>query len=216
MRFAYLSRWIRLMVVIILVFSALSCTWSLIDFNQFTNPPTEVPGANPSTGPTATPVALAEITFTVSTPLALNPGESLAIGIVDEVTGLGLNPVLYAMTAVDAQHFTVKLPLGMNSVIKYRYYRQGTVPAIEDTAFGQPIRYRIYNVTGPGSTDDIIASWSDGMYSGATGKITGVVSDMATGRPIPNIMVTAGGLSTLSDSLGQFILNGLPSVCICT
>jgi hypothetical protein len=199
------------MAVIMLGLTSLSCTWSLIDFNQFTNPPTEVPGANPGTGPTATPVALAEITFTVSIPAALNSGESLAIGIVDEVTGLGLNPVLYAMTAVDAQHFTVKLPLGMNSVIKYRYYRQGTVPAIEDTAFGQPVRYRIYNVTGPGSTDDLIASWSDSAYSGATGRITGVVSDSATGRPIPNILVTAGGLNTLSDSLGQFILNGLPA-----
>jgi hypothetical protein len=196
--------------MLVLGLSSLACTWSLIDFGKIFNSATPTPGSNQATVATATPVALAEVDFTVIIPAALNPGESLAIGILDEVTGLGLNPTLYAMTTLDAQRFNVKLPLGLNSVVKYRYYRQGPVPAIEDTAFGQPVRYRIYDVTGPGNTEDRVTSWSDGAYSGSTGKITGTVLDGATGRPIPNIMMTAGGVSTLSDSLGQYILEGLP------
>lgn len=208
----YRSGRLRLIAALMLgLLTTVSCTWSLLDFNKASTPVTQEPGASPETGPSATPVALAEITFTTSVPMALNPGESLVIGILDEVTGLGLNPTLYAMTAMDAQRFSVKLPLGMNSVIKYRYYRQGANPAIEDTAFGQPVRYRIYHVSGPSSVDDQVASWSDSAFSGATGKITGIVSDASSGRAIANILLTAGGVSTLSDSLGEFILDGLPA-----
>ncbi len=210
MSLAWRSKWIPWMAALMLGLISLSCTWSLVDISQFTNPATQQPDAKSAPGPTSTPVALAEIIFNVSTPAALNPGESLVIGLVDEVTGLGLNPTMYAMTALDAQHFTVKLPLGMNSVIKYRYYRQGSVSIIEDTTFGQIVRYRLYDVTGPGSVEDIVASWSDSAFTGPTGKITGIVSDGSTGNAIPNILVTAGGVSTLTDSLGQYILDGLP------
>lgn len=213
MNFPYRLRWMPFLALALLGISSLACTLSLIDFGKMFGSPTATPGGpgtNPGAGPTATPVALAEITFNASIPMGLNPGESLAIGIVDEVTGLGLNPTLYAMTALDAQHFSIKLPLGMNSIIKYRYYRQGSVTSIEDTALGHPVRYRIYSVTGPGSVDDKVASWSDSTFSGPTGRITGIVTDEATGRPVPNILMTAGGESALSDSLGQFALDALP------
>jgi len=201
----------RLAAAMALALTSISCTWSLIDFGPLLTPPTAVPGATPAPGSiTATPVALAEITFNVSVPVALNPGESLVIGLLDEVTGLGLNPILYPMTAVDPQRFTIKLPLGLNSIMKYRYYRQGSIPALENTALGFPVRYRIYSVGGPGSVDDRVAAWSDGVYNGQTGKIIGSVLEETTGRPIPNILVTAGGVSTLTDSLGQYVLDGLP------
>ncbi|MEI6291741.1 MAG: carboxypeptidase regulatory-like domain-containing protein, partial [Chloroflexota bacterium] len=203
------SAWMRIASLIMLMSVSVSCTWSLADFNQNTNTstPTVIPGAVT----TLTPVALAEITFTTVIPAVLNPGESLTIGILDEVTGLGLNPVFYAMTAIDDLHFTVKLPFTMNSVIKYRYYRQGTVSAIEDDYSGKPVRYRLFQVTGPAGTDDIVSSWSDTEFSGGYGKIDGVVIDKVTNKPIPNIMVSAGGQNTLTDSLGQYIINGLPA-----
>ncbi len=212
MSITYRSRWKYLVIVFFLGYASLSCTWSLMDFNQLFGQPTSIPeSSTPSVVPTSVPVAMAEITFEVSLPTALNPGESLAIEILDEVTGLGLNPVMYAMNAVENNKFSVKLPIILNSIIKYRYYRQGAIPAIEDTALGTPVRYRIFNVTGPARVEDKVASWSDSLYSGSYGKITGIVSDQANGRPIPNIMVTAGGVSTLSDSLGQFTLDGLPA-----
>lgn len=204
----YQTRWMRILTALMLILVGLSCNLPLVVQRQ--GQATRIPGGTPGGGATATPAALAEITFNVFIPTSLNTGESLAIGLLDEVTGLGLNPVLYPMTELDGQQFTAKLPLGLNSVIKYRYYRQGAVPALEDSALGNPVRYRIYSVTGPGSVDDRVASWSDTSFSGSLGEINGVVLDAATGRPIPNILVTAVGVSTLSDSLGQYILGGLP------
>ena len=208
MNLPYRSHWMRMFAVFALALTSLSCTLSLVGLGQLV-PATPAAGVTP-VGPTATPVALAEITFNVDIPQPLNAGESLAIGLVDEVTGLALNPVLYPMAALDSQHFSAKLPLGLNSVIKYRYYRQGGVPAIEDTSLGASVRYRLYSVSGPGSVDDVVASWSDSSFRGPQGEISGVVLDGATGRPLSNILVTAGGVSTLSDSLGQYILDGLP------
>jgi len=208
MTHSFRSRWMQISAILMLMMTSFACTWSLIDVNPLVNPVTPAPGTN--TGATAIPVALAETTFTVSIPAPLAPGESLAIGILDEVTGLGLNPVLYPLTPIDPQRFTAKLPLELNSVIKYRYYRQGAVAAGEDTALGNAVRYRIYTVTGPGGTDDRVASWSDTGFSGPVGRISGAVLDTATGLPIPNILVEAGGVTTLTDSLGQYLLEALP------
>lgn len=197
--------WIRLGLLLILSLVTLSCTWSLIDFG-FPGGPTPIagPGENP------TPVALAEVTFTALLPAPLAPGESMVIGILDEVTGLGLNPTLYPMTQVNAQQYNIKLPLVLNSVIKYRYYRQGAFTALEDTAAGGMVRYRLYHVTGPGGSEDRIASWSDTPFTGQTGSLGGMVVDTKTGRPVANMLVNAGGISTLTDSLGQFLIHGLP------
>jgi hypothetical protein len=201
------ARWKQFAGLLMLALVSLSCTWSLIDFGQPANP---TPISSGSSGPTATPVALAETIFTVTLPAPLAGGESLTIGVLDEVTSLGLNPMFYAMTAVDPQTYTVKLPLIMNSVIKYRYYRQGGINALEDTALGTPVRYRLYHVTGPGATADHIASWTDTAFVGDMGGLSGAVMDATTARPVPNILVNAGGVSTWTDSLGQFSLNGLP------
>ena len=210
MNFIFRSDWKRLAAGLMLALASLSCTLSLVDFGNLSPGPTATPGGLPGNQLTATPVKLAEITFEVTIPVALNQGESLAIGLLDEVTGLALNPTLYAMNPVDGQRFSLTLPLVLNSVIKYRYYRQGGSPAVEDAALGQPVRYRLYNVNGPAIVSDQVASWSDGFFNGQLSRINGVVSDVASGSPIPNIMVSAAGVSTLSDSLGQFSLEGIP------
>ena len=44
----------------------------------------------------------------------------------------------------------------------------------------------------------------------STGSIQGVVTDSPTGQPIEGVLVTVNNLSTTSDSLGNYILNGIP------
>lgn len=196
--------WMRLGALLMLGLAMLACTWSLIDLG-FSNGPTPAPG-----NPNPTPVALAEATFTALLPAPLAPGETMLLGVLDEVTGLGLNPTLYPMTQVDAQRYSLKLPIVLNSVIKYRYYRQGSFTALEDTAAGNVVRYRLYHATGPGGSEDRVASWSDTPFSGQTGSLAGTVIDTKTGRPVTNMLVNAGGISTFTDSLGQFVLYDLP------
>jgi hypothetical protein len=199
-----LLRWMALLILVF-AFPSLACQFSLIDWSLF-DPATPVPGS----GPTATPTPLVEVTFRVTLPLPLGAGEKLYLAILDEVTGLAFNPLLYEMQPADAQTYTFKLPVPLGSVLKYRYLRQGSVIFQEDTTFGKLVRYRLYHAAGPGEVSDLLASWSDQPYNGPRGRIRGTVTNASNGQPLPNILVSAGGVSTLTDSLGQYVLEGLP------
>ena len=194
--------------LITFAFSSTGCQLSLIKLPSFSG------GGNPTappvpSGPTATPPPMAQVTFIAVLPEPLAEGESLAIAILDEVTGLALNAALYPMEPRDPQTYAVSLPIPLNSIVKYRYVRRTNVQLQEDSATGVAVRYRLFQVNGPGETRDIIASWIDRTYAGKTGSIEGEVY-AENGGPLPNVMVTAGGIQTITDSAGRFDLEGLP------
>jgi hypothetical protein len=184
-----------------------ACTFSLLDFPSITtdNTPTE------TIGPTPTPTLAAAITFNVSIPSPLLPGEVLNLSILDEVTSLGLNPQNYAMQGMDTLHYTLTLPFPLGSVVKYRYVRQSTLPIQEDDSADKTVRYRLYLVSAPGTVDDIVSSWSDSLFSAPAGRITGQIISASDGKPLVNILVAVGGQQTLTDSNGEFVVENLPA-----
>jgi len=125
--------------------------------------------------PTPVPQPMAEIFFAATIPAPLLPGESLVLSVVDEITGLALNPTNYTMQSGDSLHYYVALPFVVNSVVKYRYMKQSGIPILEDKYDEQPVRYRLYYVGGPGEVMDTISSWIDSAFIGDLGRITGRV-----------------------------------------
>jgi hypothetical protein len=198
---------LALFLIVSLVSQA--CSLSLVKIPQLFPPviSTSQPGA---TIPSGTPQAMAQTTFIASIPEPLGAGESLYITVMDEVTGLSLNAKSYPMQARDALTYTATLPLPLNAVVKYRYARRGAVQVNEDTNLGVPVRYRLYQVLAQGEIQDIVNDWADKVYSRPTGRLTGRVLNADTGSPIPNILVSAGGVQSLSDSSGHFDLEGMP------
>jgi hypothetical protein len=198
-------RWLSAALVLAIVGQA--CTLSLF------TPPTLAP-ATPAAGqaniPTSTPYPAAQTTFVVTLPEALLPNETLVLAVMDEVTGLSLNTQQYPMSARDTLTYTATLPLTFNSVVKYKYVRQGG-PALvfEDTSLGTAIRYRMHVVSGPSEVRDIISDWGDKSYARETGSILGQVYNADTNSPLANILVTAGGIQHITDSLGRFELTGM-------
>ncbi len=172
-------------------------------------PPTATP-SYPDVPP-PTPQPMAEVTFTVTLPAPLVAGENLLLSVVDEITGLALNTSNTIMQGQDALHYSITIPFPIYSVVKYRYVRQAGLPVIEDSSGDIPVRYRMFYVTGPGAVTDVVSSWSDSPFAGPTGRVTGSVVNAADGKPIPDILVAAGGLQTLTDSTGSFTLEGLPT-----
>lgn len=159
--------------------------------------------------PTPDLLPMAEIFFAVTIPAPLQPGEDMVLSVLDEVTGLAMNPLDYVMQSGDATHYYLALPFPVNSVVKYRYERKGAATIIENRSDKGPVRYRLYYVGGPGEVMDTVASWSDTNTDSAVGRITGKVVNSQDGRGLPDIMITAGGDQTFSDSNGEFILEGL-------
>jgi hypothetical protein len=152
---------------------------------------------------------LAEVVFRVETPSQAPQGEQVFLDILDEVTGLGLNPLRYPMAMESPNNYVAHIPVGVGSVVKYRYTREGSPPAVEYTSTGKQVRYRLFYADGPAEVKDIVSAWNDYPYSGPVGRIQGQVVDIATGVPVPNLLVTAGGCHTITSSNGYFLLDGM-------
>lgn len=187
------------------------CTFSLAG-NPFEG---GIPGmpVTPSPVPVATrtPYPALQTTFVVKIPEPLLNGETIALVILDEVTGLSINSAQYPLTARDAQTYATTIPLPGNAIVKYRYVRLGGAGAVEDTTLGTAIRYRIHNTATAAEVQDTVADWSDKNYNRASGTILGQIYNADSGAPIPNILMTAGGIQFVTDSFGRFELNGLPA-----
>lgn len=165
----------------------------------------------PVTKPEEQEIKKAEITFEVVVPVKLNDGQNLYIELVDEVTGLALNPSRAKLQTQDGLNFVLKAPFVVGSVIKYRYLRDNDPIGVEYTSLGMQVRYRMYAVDGPGVVRDFIAAWkSSSPESGRLGRIHGQVANKSNNAPVINALVGAGGMQTLTASDGSFLLEGLP------
>ncbi len=196
-----------LALVGLLLFSGLACTISL--FERPGGPDITPLPPTPAI-PTNTPLPVAQVAFHVTLPSALPANESLALRVLDEVTGLGFNYVDYPMQARDQLNYIATLPVPVNSVLKYRYVRVGGPGTPEYTAFNQPLRYRLFYSVGPSDVTDLVAAWPDRPFNGAIGSVQGTAVNAENGTPIPNLLVTAGGVQAVTDSAGRFNLQGLP------
>jgi hypothetical protein len=192
-----------LFFILILALASQACAISLLEWPDLF--PTAGPtNPNVPTGPTSTPLPRAEVTFNVRLPEPLPANEIMIVSILDEVTGLALNPVDYQMTMVDAITYTAKLAIPDQAMLKYRYVRRGAAGVNEDSNSDGNIRYRMLHVVGPTQVVDTLNSWADRPVSTVSGNIFGTVVNADTGVPIPDILVTAGGVQTLTDSAGRF------------
>jgi hypothetical protein len=183
------------------------CTFSLLNI-PLLNGSTTTP-IQPA-GPTAAPQPSAAVTFRVSLPSPLLAGETLYLTVVDEVTGLDLNYINYAMQGIDTLDYTVTIPFTLDSVVKYRYVRQAGLPIVEADPFNTQVRYRMYQVVSPGTVNDVIASWTDSPFTGSFGQISGHVVDSTSNIPIPDILILVDGQQTLTDSNGVFVFDAVP------
>jgi len=192
-----------LLFILILALASQACAISLLE-NPFpsNNPTSPAPGTAP------TPMARAEVKFTVRVSDPLEQGEVLAISVLDEVTGLELNYNDYQLTQVDSITYTGTFPIPDQTVVKYRYVRRASSRVLEDTNTDEAIRYRMLYVNGPIEIMDTISSWTDKPANTISGTVSGTVL-AETGQPLAEIMVTAGGVQTLTDSAGRFALTGL-------
>jgi hypothetical protein len=192
--------------ILILALAGQACNFDLLELPlPWQGSPTQTAPA----GSPPTPLPRAEVKITVQVPEPLQPGEMLALSVLDEVTGLGLNNVDYQMDPVDSITYSATFPIPDQAIIKYRYVRRGAATTVEDTNADAGIRYRLIYVNGNTQIVDTVSSWTDKPVNTLSGSISGTILNSDTGAPLAEIMVTAGGVQTLTDSAGRFALTGL-------
>jgi len=154
--------------------------------------------------------SIVDIDFEVITPVSTNLNNELFIEILDEVTGLGINPIRHRMNAIDESNFSITLPFMVNAVIKYRFIRGGNPPFVEYDSQGEQIRYRLFHVKSAGKIKDQIAGWQDYPFLNPTGTLQGFVYDESTSQPISNVMVIIAGMRTFTGEDGSYSISGIP------
>ncbi len=200
----YLKKRLIIISTIILIFSLLLSSCSI--FNKIDSPINPIVFTE-----TKENYPQAEVIFQVRLPSPLPYDEKLLLEIIDDVTGVYFNPSHFEMTAQDAQNFFVRLPLTVGEKIKYRFARKNAVQTIyEATSQNKVVHDRVLLVEGSILTQDLVAAWSDQPFSGAVGRIRGQLVDSSNNSPLPNMVVYAAGMQTISASDGTFVLEGVP------
>jgi hypothetical protein len=161
-------------------------------------------------GGTKQKLDLAETVFQARLFQPVSEGEDLYLEVVDEVTGIALNPTRYKMGAVGSAEFMIRLPLAIGSVVRYRYVRSSSQPNIEKDSKGEPVLYRLYKVSKPSQVNDLIAGWDGQSYPAETGEISGYVYDSKTEAPLGEILVSVNGLQTYTSFDGFYKFENVP------
>ena len=172
----------------------------------------------PGSGSKESPVVMVEATFYVQVPLNTPEGEIIYLSTLDEVTGLGVNAEAHPLESIlgeaeidEGLLYSVTLTVPQYSIIKYRYTRQNQYAVIEHTKDDEQVRYRMALANNPLEIRDVVSKWSDTSYYWSDpGRISGIISDAATGKPIPGMLVTAGGVQAFTAASGSYMLTGLP------
>ncbi|MCB2179757.1 hypothetical protein KQH54_01400 [bacterium] len=154
-------------------------------------------------------VEKAQVIFTATSLRPLAPDETVNLVILDEVTGLPYNETHISMTVGNDGRLLANYVAPIGTVVTYRYEKiaasGATIPEV--TVSGTEVQIRRYVVTEPAQFIDTIAGWEDNLPdSTAVGTITGKVMTSDLGVPVADILVSAGGLQTITDGEGNFTL----------
>ena len=149
-------------------------------------------------------LSYAETVFEVRIPTALNSGEGLLMEVLDEVTGIALNPERFKMETKDGIAYSVRLPLVTGSVLRYRYVKNSQNNTIEKDPSGNQVHYRLYQVIDASIVHDFIANWEQNSFIGTTGEISGYIYDKKTEAPLSEVMVVINGMRTFTSFDGFF------------
>ena len=166
---------------------------------------------NDSTKEIVQELPFSETVFEVFLPEKLNNDEIVYLEILDEVTGIALNPTRYEMQSKDDLTLFVRIPIINGSFVKYRYVKRSDVDIIEFCPDGGQVHYRSNIVNRPSVIKDIISSWANEGTTFPVGEISGFVYDLKTNLPVPEIFISVNGITTSSSHDGFYQIRNIPA-----
>jgi hypothetical protein len=151
----------------------------------------------------------AQLIITANSLKPLGDGNRIELVIVDEVTGIPYSQERIPMSVMEDGSYGAVTQAPIGTVLTYLFHKvtpEGS-RILEVGADLQPIRYRLYHVQQPALIIETIAGWEDDLPdSQQAGQITGKIVSTENDEPISDLLVTAGGLQTISDANGSFSL----------
>jgi len=152
-----------------------------------------------------------EIGFNALVPAPLGQNETLYVEILDEITGVNLNPKRFEMKPTGESVYVLKMAFPSGSVIHYRYYKSGDNASVERDSFGNPVIYRVVLVNSGDELQDRVISWADDASAKYTGEISGYIYDAGSETPLGEIMVFINGMRAVTSFDGYYEFNNVPA-----
>ncbi len=152
----------------------------------------------------------ADISFNAVLSSPPNNGEKIYLEILDEITGVNLNPKRFKMAQAGENIYTFNMSFPAGSVVHYRYFKSGENSTVERDHFGEPVIYRLVHAKGSDHLEDRIISWEDSLDTNHTGEISGYIFDETTNVPLGEVLVFINGLRTFTTNDGYYQFNHLP------
>lgn len=165
--------------------------------------------AAPSQGYTADPI-YAEVVFEATLPQALAANTTLQLEILDEISCLNFNPTRYDMSLKGESTYYVRLPLPIDSIVKYRYILNTSPATSEKDMEGNDILYRMVKISDPVVVQDTVANWENAASTSAKGVLSGYIVDATNNIPLPSVLVTIAGKQTYTATDGSFTIENVP------
>ncbi len=173
-------------------------------------PETPSPIITATAQPTESPPDV-EVVFQVSIPSETGAEGDVYLEIFNDPAGSGFDVQCHLFDTVDGDTHQLTLSLLQGTLLQYRYLLDtGQELRVEHTLAGAPVTYRRYFAKIPGEVHDIVTSWSDRPSDAPAGQLIGSVTDPYD-NPLPDMLITAGGLCTFTGADGYFQLQGLPA-----
>jgi len=129
--------------------------------------------------------------------------------LVDDITGIELNPTRYVMTKLDDNHYKLILPVKVPSLLKYRFYKNNGLPIYETNSENTIIEYRMAYISTTSIINNQLTNWSDEQYAYKYGRVSGQALNAETNSPIPNALVVIGSMHGYTNSMGKFLIENL-------
>lgn len=159
------------------------------------------------------PLSPNEVTviFNAILPAALPGDHKIYLDLLDDLTGIPLNPYRYTMVSDSSTHFHVRFTVRANSIIKYRYVLgdSSNSSTVETTSSAKPVHYRLFYTDKTTEVTDLIFSFDGFSSQSVNGRLQGLVTDSGN-RPLSDILISAGGKQTITSANGFFMIDGLP------
>jgi len=160
-------------------------------------------------GYTADPV-YAEVVFEATLPQAIAENTILQLEILDEISCLNFNPSRYEMSLKGETTYYVRIPLPIDSIVKYRFILATTPITPEKDLDGNAILYRMVSISEPVVIQDIVAAWDALSTESTKGILSGSIVDATTNIPLASVLVTIAGKQTYTATDGSFKIENVP------
>jgi hypothetical protein len=168
--------------------------------------PTLTPTLTPP--PTATPLPASQITFIVHLPANTPANTAPAVKLMDQIGGTSQ---VLPLARLDKDAWTATLPAIDGDILRYKYMRTLPVAMEEAAPDRQPVAYRLLAAAGARlAVEDTVAAWSDTLFAGELGQVSGSLVSGPAGQPAAGMLVSAGGKLVLTAQDGSFDFSDLP------